>query len=149
MSPTSTIRPTDLGHLLGRSSGHIRALVHRARHLQQLTTKLQNYIKPPLSHHCAVTNINNEVLILHADSPVWAARLRYRIPDIQKYMQDQCGLKTLHSIRIRVLLPECGSRNQNARRMKITPDTARLLRKVAASVPDPMLRSVLLRLSRH
>ncbi len=149
MSLTQNTQPTNPGHLLRQSSGHVSTLIHRARHLEQLTTELQNYIRPPLSQHCAVTNFNTETLVLHTDSPVWATQLRYRSPDILKYMQGQRGLETLRTVRIRVLLPDSGPRNRRSQRMAISPATAKLLRDVAASIPDPVLRSALLRLSRH
>lgn len=75
----------------------LASLVDRARFLRQLDRDVRAGLPETLSHHTQVANLRGDCLVMLADSPVWATRLRY---------QRQSVLDLLwrtHSIRCRTL----------------------------------------------
>jgi hypothetical protein len=130
--------------LLENNSEILCALYTRASDISRLQDKLRKHFGDPLAPHFRVADFNKETLILHTDSPAWASRLRFRIPDILDFVQTH-GMKNLHSIRIKVI------QNANAppeitKKPAISDDTARLIHDTAESINDENLRRSLLRL---
>lgn len=98
--------PTKINKLL-MSSVHSRLLA-RARLLADLDNQLQCLLQPPLQQHCRVLALREPVLVLAADSPVWAARLRFHTPQLIRQFSLPRSLH-LTSIRVRVRPAETGA----------------------------------------
>jgi hypothetical protein len=75
----------------------LASLVERARLLGRLDRSIRSSLPPTLSSHVRVANLRGDCLVMLADSPTWATRLRY----LRQSVLD--GLWQTHSIRCRVL----------------------------------------------
>jgi len=140
-------KPVRIGKFTG--GGLYTQLLSRARKLMALDAHLHALIPPPLNEHCSVLSIRDGTLMLAADSPVWAARLRYYTSQLVKQLSGRQTV-TVRTVRIRVHPPEkpfVARRRQPASRL--TSRNATLLRQAAGSVTDPGLKSALLRLARN
>ena len=122
-------------------------LVSQARALMALETRLQALLPDPLKAHCRLLAVRGEILVLAADSPVWAARLRFHAPQLVKQL-NHTQTVTLHTIQIRVRPPErivpAQRRQSMARRSK---NSTTALQQVAQTVSDAGLKTALLRLA--
>lgn len=104
----------------------------------------------PLNDHCRVLTIRDKNLVLAADSPVWAARLRFHTHQLLQQLSRHRAVK-LGTVRIRVRPPDkqaVPDRRQPPRRLLASSSTA--LKQTAQAISDPELKTALLRLaSRH
>ena len=108
---------------------------------------LHEFLPEPLKAHCRLLAIREDNLVLAADSPVWAARLRFLAPQLVKQFNSNQTVK-LHTIQIRVRPPERivpTPRRQSMSRRSKNSTTA--LQQVAHTVSDPGLKTALLRLA--
>lgn len=96
-----------------------------------------------------VAGFDDKILILQADAPAWAARLRFQLPQLLALAREKCGLKALQTIRIQVAVPFQSPRRPDKRLMRLSSRAVECLRSSAASTTDFALRECLLRLSRH
>ncbi len=138
--------PARIGKLLGRSEAS--RLLAQARALGELDALLDRLIPPPLNEHCRVLSLRDSTLVLAADSPVWAARLRFQTPPLVKQLRNQQAVK-VRTVQVRVRPPDTpqvveinlpGPRRLSAR-------NADTLRQTACSVSDPGLKAALMRLA--
>ena len=89
-----------LGVILGRDA-NLADLCQRGRHLQRLDKKLKRRLDPGLQDYFELANIRGDVVVLLAESPAWAARLRYQVPLILAACQA-LGLDSIKTIQIKV-----------------------------------------------
>ena len=134
--------------LVNNRSEILPALFKRAQKLSNVQQKIRSELDPPLSEHLIVADFNNQSLILHTDSPAWAARLRYNISKILDIARISCGLSELRSVRIKVVLSENGITGVK-RKIELSNQSKQLILNAAESTSDPQLRSVLLRISKN
>lgn len=80
-------------------------LVTQARALMALDAQLQQLLPDALRPHCRLLAVNGTTLVLAADSPAWAARLRFHTHQLVRELTPPGGVK-LRGIRIRVRPPE-------------------------------------------
>ena len=143
------VEKTDLVNfvtLVNDRSDILPSLFKRASKLSTMQRKIRNELGPPLSEHLIVADYNNQSLILHTDSPAWAAKLRYNISNILDIARTNCDLSELRSVRIKVVLSKnviTGAK----RKIELSNQSKQLILNAAESISDPRLRSVLLRLS--
>jgi hypothetical protein len=137
--------PLQVKKLLGGSQ--YSRLVSQARALAGLDALTRELLPDTLKTHCRVLSVRDETLVLAADSPVWAARLKFHSSQLVKQLNRQQTVK-LRTVRIRVRPPEklvAGERRSTPLKLGINSATA--LRQAADSVSDPDLKSALLRLA--
>ena len=100
-----------LGVILRRDA-NLADLRQRGLNLQSLDKKLKRQLDPGLQDYFELANIRGDVAVLLADSPAWAARLRYQVPLILAACQT-LGLDSIKTIQIKVrktvLEPQDGS----------------------------------------
>ena len=127
-----------------------KRLLSKARSLMDLDIIVHKLLPAPLNDHCRVLTIRDKNLVLAADSPVWAARLRFHTHQL---VQQLCRHQTvkLSAVRIRVRPPDrqpIPDRHQTPRRLVASSSIA--LKQTAQGISDPELKTALLRLaSRH
>ena len=122
-------------------------LVYQARTLMALDALLQQLLPDPLKAHCRVLAVREESLVLAADSPVWAARLRFHAPQLVKQLRHLETVK-LRTIRIRVRPPERSIPAEYRKTtMQCSSNSQAALRQVAETVSDPGLKTALRRLA--
>lgn len=110
---------------------------------------LKRLLETPLNDHCQVLALRNQVLILAADSPVWAARLRFHIPRLVKQF-SRLQTVPLSTIRVRVCPASRPTAvvNRPAPKRRGTVGKNALL-QAAETVSDPELKSALQKLAGH
>ena len=137
--------PLQVKKLLGGSQ--YSRLVSQARALLGLDGLIQELLPDALKTHCRVLSVRDQTLVLAADSPVWAARLKFHSSQLVKQLNRQQTVK-LRTVRIRVRPPEkrVATERRNAP-LKLGISSSTALRQAADSVSDPDLKSALLRLA--
>jgi len=122
-------------------------LIFRARTLMVMEALLQVQLPTPLKEHCRLLAIRDETLVLAADSPVWAARLRFHAPQLVKQLNLSQTVK-LRTVRIRVRPPERVAPAQCCKPMpQRSKSSTAALQQLAQIVSDPGLKTAILRLA--
>ena len=139
-------QPLKIKHLLG--SGRLADLLARTRDLRQLDALLAELLPDPLDSHCRVLSISKSVLVLAADSPVWAARLRFHAPQLVRQLAQRRPAMR-YSIHVRVRPPETALPVTLRKPVAGRPGRQGVaaLQQAAQSVSDPELKTALLRLA--
>ncbi|MGH8570762.1 MAG: DciA family protein [Gammaproteobacteria bacterium] len=117
--------------------------------LQRLDAVIQAAMPAESRAHWRIGRLTAGTLSLFADSPVWAARLRYFAPVLLERLAGRPGAAAVRAIRVRVLVT--GARTPSVKRAEpaISRPMSDYLRQAAQSCGDARLRAVLLNLSRH
>lgn len=137
--------PSRIGKVIS-GSPHAKLLL-RARVLMALDAQLHELLPAPLNEHCSVLNFRDTTLVLAADSPVWAARLRFHTAQLVKQLSGHQTV-TVRTVRIRVQPPSKPHTPEH--RPAASGPSARgaaVIRQAASSISDPELKSALLRLA--
>lgn len=137
-----TRRPTSLGNLIFRHAP-LRRWMEDIRGQSLLLENLLAQLPPDFRPHCAGARPDGDTLVVFADSPVWATRLRYEAPRILPGV----GFRNL---RVRVTPPAVPSRGEARPAPALPAAAAALLRETAEGIADPDLAGALRRLAaRH
>ncbi len=139
---------------LRHNPGALHGTLKHARHLERLNRVLGEHLDPMLAQHCQLANIRADTAVLQADSPVWAAKLRYQIPAILELLNAADFIAELtHSrlthIQLRVQPVYQHYTGPTLSGPYLSSRSAELLRSVADTTPDPRLKRALSRLSRR
>lgn len=94
-----------IGQALRRSRNPVLAeVVDRYRALTPLNTAWHQAVPQPLCRHARPVTLQNGVLTVHAESPVWANLLRNTEQSVIAAL-GKSGLSELQSLRIRIAPP--------------------------------------------
>jgi hypothetical protein len=140
-------RPVTIGKILGKSQ--VSRLLAGAGTLEKLAAIVHELLPTPLKEHCRVLSVREETLVLAADSPVWAARLRYHSPELVKQLEHIRTVK-LRTVQVRVRpvdKPPAAVRRLNKPSLSARNSVA--MEQTARGVTDPGLKAALLRLARR
>ena len=139
-------KPLRIDKLLG--GGSYASLLKRARILMALDTQIRELLPAPLKEHCRLLAVRNETLVLAAESPVWASRLRFHAPLLVKQL-SRLRTVNLRTIRVRVRPSETSAAAPEPRRRanRCSAAAAAAIQQTALSVSDPELKTALLRLA--
>ena len=134
-----------IGNLLERSE--ISRLLSRARALGELGALVHELIPSPLNDHCRVLSVRDDTLVVAADSPVWAARLRYQSSQLVKQLSRVSSVK-LRTVQVRVRASEePPDGRMTPIRQPVSGRNSMALKQAARSVTDAGLKAALLRLA--
>jgi hypothetical protein len=137
--------PLRINRLLGNSE--VSRLMSHARALGKLDARLHELVPAPLNDHCRILSVRGDTLVLAADSPVWAARLRFQAAQLIKQLSEFKTVK-LRTVRVRIRPPEnCRTMRIPRRQSTLSGETSRILGQAARDLSDPGLRAALLRLA--
>ena len=75
-------------------------ICQRTVQLEELTSKLFNYLPSPLQEHCHVGSFNRGCLVIVASDPTWASQLRYSLPELRDKLRIEAGVYQLSSIKV-------------------------------------------------
>lgn len=140
-------KPSKINKVTG--GGRYTQLLSRARELMTLDKRLHELIPVPLNEHCSTLTVSGTTLILAADSPVWAARLRFHASGLVKQLAEYPRID-IRTVRVRVRPAQRLSPPGKHRRMPVlTSRGAASLKQAAQSVSDPALKAGLLRLAQR
>ncbi len=93
--------PRKIGSIVAATPG-LQDLIAHTGYLQQLNQRLKQLLEEPIATHISVAAIREDTLIIHATSPAWAAKLRYRVPEILAGLTAMPDFPAIKSIRVRV-----------------------------------------------
>jgi len=138
-------QPLKINKLLG--TGRLADLLARSRELRKMDTLLTELLPAPLNAHCRLLSIRNTILVLAAESPVWAARLRFHAPQLGRQLAEHLSAKRC-TIHVRVRPPETALPPQSHKPVtRPGRQGVAALQQAAQTVSDPELKTALLRLA--
>jgi hypothetical protein len=103
MSPLKSV-----GKLL-QSNNALGGLLAHTERLQRAQRLLHTHLPASLAQHCQVANIKEDMIVVHADSSAWAAKLRFHVAGMLAQLIQQQEFSSLRAVRIKV------SRNTDTR----------------------------------
>jgi hypothetical protein len=86
-------QPKTLKGLLGESP-RLARLAQSAARLAALTASVREALPPEIRPHLTAASVRDETLVLTADSPAWAARLRFHGREIGTFLAAGQGIRT-------------------------------------------------------
>jgi hypothetical protein len=149
------IGPVAIGEIVkARAGGGDAAVFPELLLLRRLDAVIQAAMPDELRTHWRIGRLTAGTLTLFADSPVWAARLRYLAPVLIERLAGRPGRPAIQAIRVRVLMPGAlyivtGAPSVKRAGTAISRSVSDYLRQAADSCGDARLKTVLLNLSRH
>jgi len=139
-----TSSPRPLTNILTHCTA-IRRLQRRADEQARLLEKVRSLLPPPVDSHCVCADLTENGLVLVADAPVWATRLRFLVPRVAESLP---GLPAKTPVHVKVLPTEgLPKRPRDDRKLQLSARNAGLLRQLAQDILDPELSRALKRLS--
>lgn len=148
--PDSRSAPRPVARWL--DGGHAGSLARRALELRRTAQALWPALGADLAAHCALVRLDRHALVLVADSPAWATRLRLEAPRLLAAAATACPQHPPQRLAVRVsptLSAAPAAATPPQRRPGIGPRAAELLAKLSESTADPALRSIWQRLARR
>lgn len=135
-------------HMQG-SNSQVGKLILQTKRLSEINHIFHAFLPAYLHDHASLAKLDSEGWVVQTDSPVWATRLRYILPSLQKPLSEKLGFQ-VPAPRIRVAPPAVPlPPPPRARRMTVTDDTAKVLEGAARNLSDPRLGAVMARLAAH
>lgn len=104
-------KPIQLKTLLERGGGRLAALARRGRRVAELAAVVRAAVPATLRPHVVAVNWRDQTLIVFADSPAWASRLRFFGEDIGEALHSHTRVRPL-AVRFRVA-PDRRARDGN------------------------------------
>lgn len=137
-----------INEILAGSTDKLSLLYAHAHKIISLQNNLRAELPASLADHVAIANYNNNSLIILTDSPAWAARLRFKIPELLTVLRNRCGLPELKTIRIKIKVPDNDQSTPDGK-LVLSNQSSNFLHNIAEMMPDPELQKSLLKISRH
>lgn len=81
-------------------------ICERAVKIEELNITLASYLPISLQQQCHVGGFNGGCLIIITKDAVWAAELRYYLPELRDRLRKEAGIYQLTSIKIAIATPE-------------------------------------------
>ena len=129
------------------------ALLARSRRYEKLTLLLRQHLPPECDNHYAVTGIQQQELIIMADSPVWATRLRQLAPEIIALVRQHIAQIQHVQIKSRfATAPPAPTKNAVktvTSKHQLSQRASRQIASAASCISDEALKNALLKLARH
>ena len=121
-------------------------LLARARSLASLQNRVRRLLPAPLAAHCTVLNLRDGTLSLAADSPAWAARLRFMAGRLTERL-DSREIRRIHVTTRPAAQPRRD--RPRMRRAHLSAQAGATLARAARGIRDERLRRALERLAAH
>lgn len=91
-----------ISHCLNKQLADI---CQRSFELEDLTNKIKQLLPENLAGECLVGSFNKGCLILTTTDAVWAAQLRYAVPELRDRLRKEACLYQLSSIKVAINTP--------------------------------------------
>ncbi|MEM1089588.1 MAG: DUF721 domain-containing protein [Pseudomonadota bacterium] len=138
--------PTRLKRLFSDSSP-LAALQEHARGIAMLKNALWPYLPPSIRPHCDLANYRDSTLFIHADSPLWAAKVRHASPQILHAARQRCKTPARKLV-VRVRWPHSKAGAQRSQK-KLIGRVTEHLEQASEHVDDPELAAIMQRIARR
>lgn len=148
MNRNPTHKPVSMSRILERfgTSEH-SAIPHKVRALAVLERQILSLLPPEFAPHCRVAGVTGGRLLLVADTPAWAARLRFQGTQLVQHL-GRVGTVTVRTVQVRII-PPIDETRPAPRRIRLSAENARLLEQTAKGIRDARLAQALTRLARR
>ena len=144
MGKASFVTPPGLLH---GDAGPLGRLGRQARQLAEATRILRQHLGPPLADHLSVAAIREPDLVVVVDSPVWAARLRYRSAEILDHFAAALRRPRPRRLKTLVRPPFSGPPRARAAARRAPRPSPQLVRRVSEALEPGPLRERMMRLA--
>lgn len=135
--------------LLGKK-GEVADLVTQTRQLRHLTRLLNNELDTGLTGHCQVAGFRPPALVIVANSPAWATRLRFQSRTlVQQLKRKYKEFQKLEYIEVRIFPSRLQPRTPPQPPRRISRRATETIVAMAESIEDAPLKEALLKLARH
>lgn len=136
-------------HGIFAKNSQFQPLFGMLKQQDRLLDKVKSLLPEPLSSHICHVRSKREQLIVHTDSPVWVAKLHFYAPQLLAELRKEAPM--IKVFRARVFVPERTKKALKPKpkdtRRKMTATASASIASAAATISDPALKDVLLRLS--
>lgn len=95
-------KPTLVGDLL--SGSRLGDIVSRARDADTLFKQIKELLPPEVAEHVTGASRREETVLVYADSPAWASRLRFHTPDLLRWLTPRFD-GAVERVQVRVMPP--------------------------------------------
>jgi hypothetical protein len=137
-------KPKSVRHLL-KDKPTLKRLELEISAQKALLGEIRALLPGDLAPHCVAARARASQLLIYADSPAWATRLRFLAPQLTSLLQSR--YPTLHQARVKLLISR-GARAPRPRKARHSDAGARIIQESALNTNESGLREALLRLSR-
>lgn len=135
--------------LIAEKSGPLCQLAAHARNIMSLGDSIHEFLGTPLNLHCRIENFTEQIVVVHADSPVWLARLRYLAPQLLDFLRTDCGKTHLNDLVLRVKPFQLHAPDVEGSRLRLSTASSELILSLASTISDPELKRALEHLATH
>ena len=135
--------PKSVRHLL-KDKPTLKLLELEISAQKALLERLRQVLPGDLAAHCAAARQRDQQLIVHADSPVWATRLRYFAPQLLSLLRPTHPM--LREVTVKLLLTR-SVRQPRHNSVHHSDAAAAIIHDSAQDTKQPQLRAALQRLS--
>ncbi|MHC9509905.1 DciA family protein [Kangiella sp. M94] len=94
-------RAKSVADVLNSPESELKSLLDKANSLKSITDSIHQHLPKDLQKHCSVSEYNKTSLVITADSPVWATRLRYQSSELLAQLR-KAGFLGLANIQIKI-----------------------------------------------
>ena len=137
-------------YLLESGQNQYKTLLGKVEKLHDLNVLIKQYLPSPLVNHCQVANLRHGKLVLSVDSPVWATKLRFYMPELLAALRQQPRFAGLAGMDVCVApepLPMAVAPKITLPVRKISDSNRRMLLELATSIKDERLKAALMALA--
>jgi len=127
----------------------IHPLLNAAHAQNELLTTIRRLLPESLATHCVAAVQSEQGVVLFANTPAWASRIRYLSRNIKQKLRKK-GLY-VKEIRVRVYIENRRRAPGHAhpRQALISPRTAALIASLAEGMTNPEIKTILLNISKR
>lgn len=120
---------------------------HERDSARKLECAWNDRVDPPLSAHTRPASYRAGRLVVHADSSLWANRLRYQQKHTMQTLRQHPYFVDLAELRIRVApLSQVKPADSNRPQARLSEASTRVIKAMAQDIKDPDLKAALERL---
>lgn len=137
-------KPKSVRHLL-KDKPTLKRLELEISAQKALLGEVRRLLPGDLAPHCVAARAHQRQLVIYADSPAWATRLRFIAPQLPSLLRSHHP--TLQEARVRLLISR-GAPASRPRKARHSDAAAYIIQQSALNTREPDLREALLRLGR-
>lgn len=138
--------PVSLSRALHSGSSALSVLSRRARALQRWEQVIGDQLPAEFRGHWALARVDTHGMVLVADSPAWASRLRYMGSQIMRLVANAGGPA---AVRMTIKVGNPAPQPKKATPRQLSEQARRCILSAAEAQQDPKLRAALFRLGRR
>jgi hypothetical protein len=142
-------QPKSLSRVLQNNRGTLRDILSHATFIEQLNDVLLKHLPGEYAGHCQAVTLRQYILVVAADTPAWAARMRYFSAELLIKLRQEPVFRNLKKIQIRVVPRSLIPRTPPPEQKYISGKSASVIQDAVKSIKDPKLKKSLLKLARN